>query len=76
MAAKTYSDGVRNGKTEATMDGLATGMAEIFKRLNVLPCGRHGVWIKVNWWLTALLVIAIAAFTWRAYKSVTPYGWM
>lgn len=26
-------------------------------------------------WLTVLLVIAIAVFTWRTYKSVTPYGW-
>jgi hypothetical protein len=27
-------------------------------------------------WLTVLLVIAIAAFTWRVYSSVTPYGWV
>lgn len=27
-------------------------------------------------WLTAVLVILIAAFTWRAYTSVTPYGWV
>lgn len=26
-------------------------------------------------WLTGLLAILIAAFTWRAYNSVTPYGW-
>jgi uncharacterized membrane protein len=26
-------------------------------------------------WLTAVLVLLIAAFTWRAYNSVTPYGW-
>ena len=34
------------------------------------------VWDPFPLWLTALLVIAIAAFTWRAYKSVTPYGWV
>ncbi len=27
-------------------------------------------------WLTAILVVLIAAFTWRAYNSVTPYGWV
>jgi uncharacterized membrane protein len=27
-------------------------------------------------WLTALFVLLIAAFTWRAYTSVTPYGWV
>jgi hypothetical protein len=27
-------------------------------------------------WLTALLVVAIALFTWRTYTTVTPYGWV
>jgi hypothetical protein len=27
-------------------------------------------------WLTAVFVLLIAAFTWRAYTSVTPYGWV
>lgn len=27
-------------------------------------------------WLTAVFVLLIAAFTWRAYSSVTPYGWV
>jgi uncharacterized membrane protein len=27
-------------------------------------------------WLTAVLVLLIAAFTWRAYNSVTAYGWV
>lgn len=34
------------------------------------------VWTPFPLWLTGLLVIAIALFTWRAYKSVTPYGWV
>ena len=34
------------------------------------------VWDAFPLWLTVLLIIAIAAFTWRAYKSVTPYGWI
>jgi len=33
------------------------------------------VWIPFPMWLTALLVIAIGLFTWRAYSSETPYGW-
>lgn len=27
-------------------------------------------------WLTAAFVLLITAFTWRAYSSVTPYGWV
>lgn len=34
------------------------------------------VWETFPAWLTALLVLAVALFTWRAYKSVTPYGWV
>ena len=34
------------------------------------------VWTPFPLWLTALLVIAIAAFTWRTYQSETPYGWV
>ena len=34
------------------------------------------VWTPFPMWLTALLVIAIAAFTWRTYQSETPYGWV
>ena len=34
------------------------------------------VWAPFPLWLTALLVIAIAAFTWRTYNSTTPYGWV
>ncbi len=34
------------------------------------------VWSPFPLWLTVLLVIAIAVFTWRVYSSVTPYGWV
>jgi hypothetical protein len=34
------------------------------------------VWAPFALWLTVLLVIAIALFTWRVYSSVTPYGWV
>ncbi len=27
-------------------------------------------------WLTSVFALLIAAFTWRAYNSVTPYGWV
>lgn len=33
------------------------------------------VWAPFPAWVTWLLVVAIGAFTWRSYKSVTPYGW-
>ncbi|MFQ5924632.1 MAG: hypothetical protein ACE5IE_01370 [Dehalococcoidia bacterium] len=47
----------------------------IFVVLTVAMFGVQ-VWAPFPLWLTILLVIAIAAFTWRAYKSVTPYGWV
>ncbi|MEE8389568.1 MAG: hypothetical protein V3S14_02065 [Anaerolineae bacterium] len=34
------------------------------------------VWVPFPLWLTVVLVVAIAAFTWRAYTSTTPYGWV
>lgn len=34
------------------------------------------VWAPFPVWLTMLLTAAIGLFTWRAYSSVTPYGWM
>jgi hypothetical protein len=34
------------------------------------------VWTPFPLWLTVLLVIVIAVFTWRVYSSVTPYGWV
>ena len=33
------------------------------------------VWAAFPIWLIAILILAIAAFVWRAYTSVTPYGW-
>lgn len=33
------------------------------------------VWAPFPAWLTIVLIVAIGAFTWRAYRSVTPYGW-
>ncbi len=33
-------------------------------------------WAAFPPWLTVVLVIAIAAFTWRAYTSVTAWGWL
>lgn len=33
-------------------------------------------WSVFPVWLTVALTIAIAVFTWRAFYSVTPWGWM
>ncbi len=32
-------------------------------------------WVAFPIWLTAVLFAAIALFTWRAYTSLTPFGW-
>lgn len=34
------------------------------------------VWTPFPLWLTVALIAAIALFTWRAYSSTTPYGWV
>lgn len=34
------------------------------------------VWAPFPLWLSAFLAAAIGLFTWRAYSSVTPYGWL
>jgi len=33
------------------------------------------VWAPFPLWLTAVLLVAFAVFTWRVYSSLTPYGW-
>lgn len=33
------------------------------------------VWAPFPLWLTLVLTAVIGLFTWRAYSSVTPYGW-
>ena len=33
------------------------------------------VWTPFPLWLTVVLIAAIVVFTWRAFKSATPYGW-
>ncbi len=44
----------------------------------VLTIAMLGVqaWAPFPLWLTIALVIAIAAFTWHAYSSVTAWGWV
>ncbi len=34
------------------------------------------VWMPFPLWLSVILVVAIGLFTWRAYSSETPYGWV
>lgn len=45
---------------------------------NVLTISMLGVqaWKAFPWWGTVLLLVLIAAFTWRAYKQVPSYGWI
>ncbi|MEE9219551.1 MAG: hypothetical protein V3U98_10850 [Acidobacteriota bacterium] len=44
---------------------------------SVLTMAMLGVQVRTAFagWLTALLILAIAAFAARAFKSTTPYGW-
>ena len=43
----------------------------------VLTAAMLGVqaWAAFPVWLTGVLIVALAIFTWRAYTSVTPWGW-
>jgi hypothetical protein len=34
------------------------------------------VWVPFPLWLSGLLVVAFVLFTWRAYSSEIPYGWV
>ena len=44
----------------------------------VLTAAMLGVqaWVVFPLWLTIALAFAVAAFTWHAYNSATPYGWV
>jgi len=52
---------------------LATGC--LFVVLIVSMLGMQ-VWVAFPVWVTGSLVLAIAAFTWRAYKTASPWGWV
>ncbi len=47
----------------------------LFSVLTLVMLGAQ-VWAPFPSWLTAALLVAIAAFTWRAFRSVTPHGWV
>ena len=34
------------------------------------------MWMPLTSWPTLLLTLLIGAFSWRAYRSETPYGWV
>lgn len=44
----------------------------------VLTSAMLGVqaWVAFPLWLTVVLIAALAVFTWRAFTSVTPWGWV
>lgn len=46
----------------------------LFAVLTMVMLGAQ-VWAPFPAWLTLALVSAIALFTWRAYSSLSPYGW-
>ncbi|MFQ5958026.1 MAG: hypothetical protein ACE5LF_01515 [Alphaproteobacteria bacterium] len=52
-----------------------TALICMFVVLTIATLGMQ-TWEFFPVWLTVLLVIAIALFTWRAYTSETPYGWV
>jgi hypothetical protein len=46
----------------------------LFVVLTIAMLGAQ-VWNPFPLWLTGVLTLAIGQFAWRAYKSVTPFGW-
>jgi len=44
---------------------------------SVLTAAMLGVqaWAAFPSWLTLVLLVALAGFSWRTYASITPYGW-
>ena len=52
--------------------------AASFCLFNVLTISMLGVqaWKPFPGWVTVLLLVLIAAFTWRAYKQLPSYGWI
>jgi hypothetical protein len=33
-------------------------------------------WVSFPLWFSLTMLLALALFTYRAYKSTTPYGWV
>lgn len=68
MAPKpdAYEQGLRNGKTEASLEGIAEAVDRIESRLDCLPCTEHGrivssirAAVRYQWALILLVLSAI-----------------
>ena len=72
--AHTYQNGFNQGKTEATLEGIAKAQDVIFEQLNRLPCGKRGELISElrttqrNLW--ALMFFLMAAIAGLALQSI------
>ena len=67
-----YERGRRNGKTEATLAGLAGSLDRIEDVLEKLPCvahgnllGRYGLWLKLEWALLLIILGGMAGMLWK-----------
>ncbi|NIS81064.1 MAG: hypothetical protein GTO14_12845 [Anaerolineales bacterium] len=63
----------RIGELRARRKGLASVC--MFAAFTSAMLGMQ-VWVPFPLWLSAILVLAIGLFTWRAYQSEIPYGWV
>ena len=71
---KTIPDATANqiGKLRARRKKIASIC--LFCVLTISMLGVQA-WAAFQWWIKILWLLTIALFTWRAYRSVTPYGW-
>lgn len=68
----------RWGQVDPLIDVVPDGRLTIQDVMSVIASTMLGapVYASFPLWLTVALFVLIAAFTWRAYSSVTPYGWV
>lgn len=65
-----YEQGLRNGMTEASLEGIAEALDRIESRLDCLPCAEHGrivsairASVRYQWALILLVLSAIGGLT-------------
>lgn len=71
-ARDPYLNGIRDGKTEATLEGLAKSMDDLKEKLEGLPCSERAALfasvradLKKVWAIVLLMLAGLLGIVWR-----------
>ena len=70
---RNYEDGLRIGRTEATLEGIAKSIDRLWDKVDALPCAERRALLagtrrtqSVQWWLIGVILLAILGLAFEA----------